>query len=78
MNITPILQAVAALLATIITAVVVPYVKSRTTASQQAQINASVRIAVSPAEQIYTDPGKCKAKKDNLHEWLHHTPHTVD
>ena len=57
MNITPILQAVAALLATIITAVVVPYVKSRTTASQQAQINAWVRIAVSAAEQIYSDPG---------------------
>ena len=78
MNTTPILQAVAALLATIITAVVVPYVKSRTTASQQAQINAWVRIAVSAAEQIYSDPGKGKAKKAYVLEWLHDHGVTVD
>ena len=78
MNITPLLQAVAALLATIITVVAVPYIKSRTTASQQAQINEWVRIAVSAAEQIYSDPGKGEKKKAYVLKWLHDHGVTVD
>ena len=52
-DITPIIEAVFALLAAIITAVVIPYIKNRTTAQQQAEINAWVRIAVTAAEQVY-------------------------
>ncbi len=78
MNITPIVQAVAALLAAIITAVVVPYVKSKTTASQQAQINIWVQIAVAAAEQIYSGPGKGKDKKAYVLAWLRDHGVTVD
>ena len=39
-DITPIIEAVAALIAALIAAVVVPYIKSKTTAQQQAEINA--------------------------------------
>ena len=78
MNITPILQAVAALLAAIVTAVIVPYIKSKTTASQQAQINTWVQIAVSAAEQIYSGPGKGKDKKAYVLKWLHDRGVMVD
>ena len=40
MDITTIIEAAAALAAAVITAVVIPYIKSRTTAQQQAEINA--------------------------------------
>ena len=78
MNITPILQAVAALLAAIVTAVIVPYIKSKTTASQQAQINTWVQIAVSAAEQIYSGPGKGEVKKAYVLKWLHDRGVMVD
>ena len=39
-DITTIIEAVFMLLAAIITAIVIPYIKSKTTASQQAEINA--------------------------------------
>lgn len=48
-DITVIIEAVFALLAAIITAIVIPYIKSKTTASQQAEINAWVKIAVTAA-----------------------------
>ena len=46
-DITPIVEAVAALIAALITAFVIPYIRSKTTAQQQAEINTWVKIAVS-------------------------------
>lgn len=69
-NITPIVEAVFALLAAIITAVVIPYIKNRTTAQQQAEINAWVRIAVTAAEQVYKGTGRGEEKKAFVLEWL--------
>lgn len=63
MNITPIIEAVFALIAAIVTAVVVPYIKSRTTAAQQTEIAAWVRIAVTAAEQIYNGTGRGQEKE---------------
>ena len=77
-NITPIAQAVIALLAAVITAVVVPYIKSKTTASQQSQINALVQIAVAAAEQTCRGSGKGKEKKAYVVKWLHDHNITVD
>ena len=39
-DITPIIEAVAALIGVIVTCVLIPFIKSKTTASQQAEINA--------------------------------------
>lgn len=78
MNITPIVQAAAVLLAAVITTFVVPYIKSKTTAAQQSQINAWVRIAVSAAEQIYNGPGKGEDKKAYVLTWLRQHGVTVD
>lgn len=77
-NITPIVEAVAALIAALITAVVVPYIKSRTTTNQQQQINAWVRIAVTAAEQIYAGSGRGEEKKAYVIDWLRKHGVTVD
>lgn len=77
-NITPIIEAVAALLAAVITAVVVPYIKSKTTTDQQRQINTWVQIAVSAAEQIYAGSGRGEEKKAYVIEWLRQHGVTVD
>ena len=63
MNITPIIETVFALIAAVITAIVIPYIRSKTTAQQQTEINAWVRIAVSAAEQIYVGSGRGQEKK---------------
>lgn len=78
MNITPIIEAVFALIAALVTAVVIPYIKSRTTATQQAEIAAWVKIAVTAAEQIYTGTGQGKAKKEYVIVWLKAHGITVD
>mgnify|MGYP000875397731 CR=1 FL=1 len=73
-DITTIIESVFMLLAAIITAIVIPYIKSKTTASQQAEINAWVKIAVTAAEQIYTGSGKGEAKKAYVSMALPLTP----
>lgn len=77
-DITTIVEAVAALIAAIITAFVVPCIKSRTTTNQQQQINAWVRIAVTAAEQIYAGNGRGKEKKAYVIDWLRKHGVTVD
>lgn len=78
MNITPIIEAVFALIGVVITAVVIPYIRSRTTAQQRAEINAWVRVAVSAAEQLYKGTGRGKEKKAYVLEWLTAHGVTVD
>ena len=67
---TGIFEAVLALIGVVITAVIVPYIRSRTTARQRAELNAWVRIAVSAAEQIYTGSGRGAEKKEFVLSWL--------
>lgn len=69
-DITPIAQAVIALVGVVITAVVIPYIRSRTTAQQRAELSAWVRIAVSAAEQLYRGSGRGAEKKAYVLEWL--------
>ena len=54
MDITPVVNAVIALIAAAVTAFVIPWVKSKTTAAQREEINSWVKIAVTAAEQIYS------------------------
>ena len=77
-DITPIIEAVAALIAALITAFLVPYIKSKTTAEQQKEINAWVKIAVAAAEQIYTGSGRGEEKKEYVINWLREHGITVD
>lgn len=77
-DITTIVQAVFALLAAIITAIVVPWIKSKTTAEQQREINAWTRIAVTAAEQIYGGSNRGPEKKKYVLNWLRAHGITVD
>lgn len=77
-DITPIIEAVAALIGVIVTCVLIPFIKSKTTASQQAEINAWVKIAVSAAEQIFKGSGRGEEKKQYVIAWLKERGFTVD
>lgn len=70
MNITVIVEAAIALIAAICTTVIVPYIKSKTTAQQQETVNQWAQIAVSAAEQIYSGPGRGAEKKYYVLEFL--------
>lgn len=52
-DLTPIIQALIGLLATIITVKVIPWIKAKTTNEQQAGIRALVKTLVFAAEQLY-------------------------
>ena len=62
-DVTEIVKAFLVLLAAVVTYIVVPYIKSRTTAEQQQTINGWIRIAVAAAEQIYNGEGRGAEKK---------------
>ena len=65
-----IILAVIALLSAIVTGVVVPYIKSKTTESQRQNIYTIVQLAVSAAEQIYFKPGQGQKKKEYVINYL--------
>lgn len=77
-DITPIVEAVVAVVCAVVTCVLIPYIKSKTTTEQQKEINAWVKIAVSAAEQIYTGSGRGEEKKAYVLEWLQSHGVTVD
>ena len=77
-DVTSVVEAVLALVGTIITCVLVPYIKSKTTAEQQKEINAWVKIAVSAAEQIFNGSGRGEEKKAYVIAWLKETGVKVD
>lgn len=52
-DLTFIVEAILALLATLITVKLIPYIKSKTTAAQQAKIQAAINTAVYAAEQLF-------------------------
>lgn len=69
-DITPIVQAVFALVAAIITAIVIPWIKFKTTKEQQEEIKQWVKIAVAAAEQIFVGQGRGEEKKQWVLEFL--------
>ena len=77
-DITTIIEAVFALIAVVITAIVIPYIKSKTTAAQQVQINSWVKIAVAAAEQIYVGSGRGAEKKAHVLNFLKSKGVTLD
>lgn len=52
-NLTPIIQAIIALLAALITYKLIPWIKARTTNEQQALLKATIKTVVFAAEQLY-------------------------
>ena len=70
MDITPVVNADIALIAAVVTAFAIPWVKSKTTAAQREEIEAWGRIAVTAAEQIYLGTGKGNEKKKYVLDFL--------
>lgn len=77
-DITPIVEAAGMLIAVIITTVLVPWIKSKTTSEQQKEINGWVKIAVAAAEQIYAGSGRGEEKKQYVIQWLRDRGIAVD
>ena len=69
MNITPIIEAAVALIAAVLTYALVPWVKSRQTAQQTAEMLKWVEIAVMAAEQLFP-PEMAQKKKQAVVEFL--------
>ena len=69
-NIQPVLNAFITLLAAVITCVLVPYIKSKLTRQQQEKLLEWVRIAVSAAEQIFSQAKSGAEKKHYVQEFL--------
>mgnify|MGYP000306138428 CR=1 FL=1 len=61
-DLTSIANAVIALIAAIITAFVIPWIRSKTTAAQFEKIKMWVTVAVEAAEQLYTERHKLFGK----------------
>ena len=70
MDITTIIEIVFALINAIIITVLIPYIRSKTTAKQREEINAWVEIAVLAAEQIYKGQGRGEEKKAHVLTFL--------
>jgi hypothetical protein len=78
-DITPVAEAVIALLAAVVTAVVVPWIRRKVSAEETARIAALVRTAVAAVEQIYGGAeGHGKEKKAFVLDFLKEKGFTLD
>lgn len=69
-DITDIVSAVVGLICALITAFVIPWIRSKTTAEQQKTINDIVSIAVQGAEMLYKGSGRGAEKKQHVIDYL--------
>ena len=76
-DLTPIFQAVVGLLAALITVRLIPWIKSKTTAQQQATLATVVEVLVYAAEQVY-GAGRGKEKLQYVADQLEERGYAVD
>lgn len=76
-DLTPIFEAILALLAALVTYKLIPWIKSKTTAEQQALLTATVKTLVYAAEQLY-GAGKGAEKLDYVISELEKRGFTAD
>ncbi len=69
-DLTPLIQAAIVLLGTVITAVLVPYIRSKTDAARHDQIQSWINIAVYACEQMMRGSGRGKEKKRYVLDFL--------
>lgn len=77
-DLTPIIEAAFALVAALITAFLIPYLKKKNGAAKYAEIVEWVKVAVDAAEMIYKGPGRGVEKKAYVLEFLKTKGYTVD
>lgn len=69
-EITPIVEAIFALVAAVVAYILIPYIKSKTSVEQQQNINGWIKIAVAAAEQIYIGDSRGAEKKQYVLDFL--------
>ena len=69
-DITPVVNAVIALTATVVSVFLILWIKSKTTAQQRSELVAWAKIGVAAAEQIYVGQGRGDEKKQYVLEFL--------
>ena len=69
-DITPVVNAVIALAATVVSVFLILWIKSKTTAQQRSELVAWAKIGVAAAEQIYVGQGRGDEKKQYVLEFL--------
>ena len=69
-DITPVVNAVIALTATVVSVFLIPWIQSKTTAQQRSELVAWAKIGVAAAEQIYVGQGRGDEKKQYVLEFL--------
>lgn len=77
-NITYIIEAVIALIFAIITAFIIPIIKSRIDEDKLAELSKWVKIAVEAAEQIFNETGLGEKKKAYVTKFLADMGYKVD
>lgn len=77
-DVTTIVNAVIALIAAVVTAFIVPWIKSRTTAQQREDLIAWIKIAVAAAEQIYKGDKRGAEKKQYVLSFLKDNGFSID
>lgn len=70
MDLNPIFEAIIALIAAVISCVLIPYIRKKTTAQEQERLLSLARMAVTAAEQIFEGIGRGEEKKAYATQWL--------
>ena len=77
-DITPIVAIIIALIFAVITIIIAPWIKSRTTSEQLKQIMSWVNIAVLAAEQLFKGVGRGEEKKQYVLDFLKSKGYYID
>jgi len=77
-DLTPIVNALIAVVAAAATAFLIPWIRSKTTEQQRKDIAAWVKIAVAAAEQIYSGQGRGAEKKAYVIDFLNKNNLKID
>lgn len=77
-DLTPIITAVLTLIFSLITAFLIPYIKTKVSAEQFAIIKLWVQVAVQAAEMLYVGSGRGEEKKKYVIEFLNSKGFTLN
>ena len=77
-DLTDLILAILTVVFTAISTFLIPYIKSKTTASQYAEIQKWVTIAVEAAEMIYSGTGRGQEKKEYVLAFLNSKGYKLD
>ena len=77
-DLTPIMEAIVAIVAALITAFVIPWLKQKISNEKLEKIKMWVEVAVEAAEQLYNGSGRGTEKKAYVVEFLNTKGYTLD